>query len=48
MSDVRRRLPGDPPHETSVARMLRVDHAGEYGAAHPLGGAGVGDATATK
>jgi 3-demethoxyubiquinol 3-hydroxylase len=27
-----RRLPGDPLPETSVARMLRVDHAGEYGA----------------
>jgi len=38
MSDVRRRLPGDPPHETSVARMLRVDHAGEYGAARIYAG----------
>lgn len=27
-----RRLPGDPPAETIVERMLRVDHAGEYGA----------------
>lgn len=24
--------PGDPDHETLVARMIRVDHAGEYGA----------------
>ncbi len=27
-----RRLPGDPSPEEEVARMLRVDHAGEYGA----------------
>jgi 3-demethoxyubiquinol 3-hydroxylase len=27
------RLPGDPRLEERVARMLRVDHAGEYGAA---------------
>jgi ubiquinone biosynthesis monooxygenase Coq7 len=26
------RLPGDPSPEEQVARMLRVDHAGEYGA----------------
>ena len=26
------RLPGDPSREEQVARMLRVDHAGEYGA----------------
>lgn len=26
------RLPGDPPPETELARMLRVNHAGEYGA----------------
>src|SRR5438128_1239443 len=26
------RLPGDHPSEDEVARMLRVDHAGEYGA----------------
>ncbi len=26
------RLPGDPNKEQSVERMLRVDHAGEYGA----------------
>ncbi|MEX0759104.1 MAG: demethoxyubiquinone hydroxylase family protein [Tistlia sp.] len=28
----RRRLPGDPPAPAPVARMLRVDQAGEYGA----------------
>jgi ubiquinone biosynthesis monooxygenase Coq7 len=28
----RHRLPGDRPAEEEVARMLRVDHAGEYGA----------------
>ena len=27
-----RRLPGDPTPEQSLARMLRVDHAGEHGA----------------
>lgn len=27
-----RRLPGDPSREELVARMLRVNHAGEYGA----------------
>lgn len=27
-----RRLPGDPPNEATVTQMLRVDHAGEYGA----------------
>lgn len=26
------RLPGDPSREERIARMLRVDHAGEYGA----------------
>jgi ubiquinone biosynthesis monooxygenase Coq7 len=26
------RLPGDPPHDEMVARMVRVDQAGEYGA----------------
>jgi 3-demethoxyubiquinol 3-hydroxylase len=26
------RLPGDPPLDDEIARMLRVDHAGEYGA----------------
>ena len=28
----RHRLPGDPSPEEDVARMIRVDHAGEYGA----------------
>ena len=28
----RHRLPGDRPSEAELARMLRVDHAGEYGA----------------
>lgn len=28
-----RRLPGDPRPRAEVARMIRVDHAGEYGAA---------------
>lgn len=28
----RARLPGDPPRGESVKRMIRVDHAGEYGA----------------
>jgi len=33
MSDRRpRRLPGDRPPSEEIARMLRVDHAGEYGA----------------
>jgi ubiquinone biosynthesis monooxygenase Coq7 len=27
-----KRLPGDPSAKTQVARMIRVDHAGEYGA----------------
>jgi ubiquinone biosynthesis monooxygenase Coq7 len=27
------RLPGDPDTQTLIARMIRVDHAGEYGAA---------------
>ena len=27
-----RRLPGDPTRDELVARMIRVDHAGEYGA----------------
>jgi ubiquinone biosynthesis monooxygenase Coq7 len=27
-----RRLPGDPSEERQIARMIRVDHAGEYGA----------------
>src|SRR4029077_19593874 len=28
----RQRLPGDHPPDEEIARMLRVDHAGEYGA----------------
>jgi ubiquinone biosynthesis monooxygenase Coq7 len=32
------RLPGDPPPETVVSRMIRVDHAGEYGAARIYAG----------
>jgi ubiquinone biosynthesis monooxygenase Coq7 len=32
VSDTRPRLPGEPSAEASVARMIRVDHAGEYGA----------------
>ena len=27
------RLPGDPSEKEAIARMIRVDHAGEYGAA---------------
>ncbi len=30
--DPRRRLPGDPDPQSRVARMIRVDQAGEYGA----------------
>jgi 3-demethoxyubiquinol 3-hydroxylase len=32
IEDSPHRLPGDPPHDEEIARMLRVDHAGEYGA----------------
>jgi 3-demethoxyubiquinol 3-hydroxylase len=32
MDKLSRRLPGDPAPTEEVARMLRVDHAGEYGA----------------
>lgn len=32
------RLPGDPDPEELVARMIRVDHAGEYGAARIYAG----------
>ena len=32
------RLPGDPRPEAEVARMIRVDHAGEYGAARIYAG----------
>lgn len=33
-----RGLPGDPPPEAAIARMIRVDHAGEYGAARIYAG----------
>ena len=33
MTKQARRLPGDPSPAEDVARMIRVDHAGEYGAA---------------
>ncbi len=33
-----RRLPGDPSGEALVERMIRVDHAGEYGAARIYAG----------
>ena len=32
------RLPGDPEPEEQIARMLRVDHAGEFGAARIYAG----------
>ena len=32
MSMTKPGLPGDPPARAAVARMIRVDHAGEYGA----------------
>ena len=32
MSEFPRRLPGDPSRQELVERMIRVDHAGEYGA----------------
>lgn len=38
MSDTPRNLPGDPPPDTIVARTIRVDHAGEYGAARIYAG----------
>jgi ubiquinone biosynthesis monooxygenase Coq7 len=38
MSERRMRLPGDPPVETVVERIIRVDHAGEYGAARIYAG----------
>ncbi len=31
-------LPGDEPHPARIARMIRVDHAGEYGAARIYAG----------
>ncbi len=38
MTATRPHLPGDPAPERAVARMLRVDHAGEYGAARIYAG----------
>lgn len=38
MKPAQPRLPGDPSPEASVARVLRVDHAGEYGAARIYAG----------
>ena len=38
MNAPRPRLPGDPPPDVVVERMLRVDHAGEYGAARIYAG----------
>jgi 3-demethoxyubiquinol 3-hydroxylase len=38
MSEARMRLPGDPPAEEMVERIIRVDHAGEYGAARIYAG----------
>lgn len=38
MNDRRSHLPGDPTSETAIARMIRVDHAGEYGAARIYAG----------
>ena len=38
MKPAQPRLPGDPSPEASVARALRVDHAGEYGAARIYAG----------
>jgi ubiquinone biosynthesis monooxygenase Coq7 len=33
MTTAAHRLPGDPPRDQGIAQMIRVDHAGEYGAA---------------
>ena len=38
MSKEAHRLPGDPSRAADVARMIRVDHAGEYGAARIYAG----------
>ena len=38
MNRAQRLLPGDPPRDAAVARVLRVDHAGEYGAARIYAG----------
>src|SRR5256885_4937318 len=38
MNQTRQRLPGDPTPGAAVRRILRVDHAGEYGAARIYAG----------
>ena len=38
MSGTRQRLPGDVTPEVTIERMIRVDHAGEYGAARIYAG----------
>ena len=38
MNATKHRLPGDPPADVAVQRMIRVDHAGEYGAARIYAG----------
>ncbi|HET6605293.1 MAG TPA: demethoxyubiquinone hydroxylase family protein [Rhodopila sp.] len=38
MSEARRHLPGDRPARDDTARAIRVDHAGEYGAARIYAG----------
>ena len=38
MSATRPELPGDPSPDATVRRMIRVDHAGEYGAARIYAG----------
>ena len=38
MTTTRQHLPGDPPPEADTAKILRVDHAGEYGAARIYAG----------
>jgi ubiquinone biosynthesis monooxygenase Coq7 len=38
MTDTRRYLPGDRPARSDTARAIRVDHAGEYGAARIYAG----------
>jgi ubiquinone biosynthesis monooxygenase Coq7 len=38
MSETPDRLPGDPPAREALHRMIRVDHAGEYGAAQIYAG----------
>ena len=38
MNGTKPHLPGDPPAHVAVERMIRVDHAGEYGAARIYAG----------